>query len=503
MNLTWHRGGTGWRGLAIGGAVTVSAASVYGFWRAFAMAGPMATPMGPGPGGAWTLHGMPLADMPEMWVAAGGLVLVFLASVLRSRGPVPAARGDRPTRRMAVPRWVIAAVATACLTVDISKTSTLGFVIPGMRDEYGIGPSNASLIAVAGLSGTAMGALVFSRLMMRIKRRDTCLVAMLAFTATAMCGMMPTFTGNVAMCACMGTAVGGLAPMLITILSDLFPGGSRGAVVTALSLVATAAGYLIAAGSALWLEPAFGWRILWLIGVPTGILFAAMTPLIPEPGPREERTHNAALLAPDVLVSRSTMTVGLQCVFATVVGLLTFGLTTWVPTLAGTGGLSHAGTNGLLAGVAAVMVPCALALTLAYRRIGPVWLSVALAVGTAVFLVTLATSGATKGQPWLLAASLAGSLFAVNTMAAVFLPITADLAEARRRGGITGWVSFCNRLGGLTGPLVVSLIVSSVTDVLMAVGMLALLCGGIAAYMGRRHHTVRAAVVRERQAVGG
>jgi putative MFS transporter len=51
-------------------------------------------------------------------------------------------------------------------------------------------------------------------------------------------------------------------------------------------------------------------------------------------------------------------------------------------------------------------------------------------------------------------------------------------------------VSFFNRLGGLTGPLLISLIVSSVTDVLVAVAVLALICGTIAWYTGRRHHRV-------------
>jgi hypothetical protein len=71
-------------------------------------------------------------------------------------------------------------------------------------------------------------------------------------------------------------------------------------------------------------------------------------------------------------------------------------------------------------------------------------------------------------QVRLTAAALTATLFTANTMAAVFLPIAADLAEARRRGRTTGTVSFFNRVGGLTGPLLISLIVSSVTDVLAA-----------------------------------
>jgi putative MFS transporter len=294
------------------------------------------------------------------------------------------------------------------------------------------------------------------------------------------------------MCFLMGIAVGGLAPLLITILADLFPGRARGPMVTGLSVVATAIGYLIASGSALWLEPAFGWRVLWLIGAPTGLVLAAATFLIPERASFAEAIPEPADDGADRRrwESRTTFTAGLQRVYAIAIGLLTFGLTTWVPTLSRAGGLSLTTANTLLTSVAVAMVPCAVLMMLLYRRIGPVRLAVRLAVCTATLLLALAASGLAGSQVWLTAAALTATLFAVNTMAAIFLPIAADLAETRKRGRTTGTVSFFNRLGGLTGPLLISLIVSSVTDVLVAVAVLALICGTIAWYTGRRHHRV-------------
>ncbi|SFQ63802.1 hypothetical protein SAMN05421854_117110 [Amycolatopsis rubida] len=97
-----------------------------------------------------------------------------------------------------LPQPAIAAVAAA-LTIGISKTSTLGFVISGLRAEYGIDASTASPPAVSGLSGTALGALLCSR--------PACYpLAMLGFAAT---GMVRHHAGG-----------GELAPMLSTVLSD-------------------------------------------------------------------------------------------------------------------------------------------------------------------------------------------------------------------------------------------------------------------------------------------
>ncbi|MFC5113722.1 hypothetical protein ACFPN7_07220 [Amycolatopsis halotolerans] len=116
-----------------------------------------------------------------------------------------------------------------------------------------------------------------------------------------------------------------------------------------------------------------------------------------------------------------------------------------------------------------------------------------MAVCTAVLLLALAVSGWAVAAPWLSAAVLTVALLGVNTMAAVFLPVAADVADDGQRGRVAGSVSFFNRLGGLAGPLVLSLLVTSVPDVLTAVALLALLCGSVAAYTSRRQRMLRKA----------
>ncbi|MGK4584684.1 MFS transporter [Kitasatospora sp. HPMI-4] len=468
------------------GSVIVLASCAMAFQHAFAM--DPAMPMAPMPSATGRkLHGMPLSRMPEMFIAIGGLLLVVAGAALRGR-PRSASADARPGRRG---RLVVAVIGTAALTIDISKTSTLGFVIPGMRAEYGLDPRTASLLAVCGLSGTAAGALLFGVLTDRIGRRSSYLIATLGFAATSMCGSMPSFHGNLLMCGLMGLAVGGLAPLLITLLTETAGGQVRGSVVVALSVVATAVGYLVAAGSALWLEPVFGWRILWLIGAPTGAVLALLAPFVPDytsaPAPAPVPATRSAPAVHHVPSSARALTHGLQRAFATLIGLLTFGLTTWVPSLARVGGVPVRTANLMLTVAAIAMVPCALLLMLGYRRFGPTSMAAGLATVTAVLLLALTASGAVARVGWICAGALVAALFSVNSMAAIFLPIAADLAAPERRGRTTGWVSLFNRLGGLCGPLLLAGLVSSASDVLMAVSALALLCGAAAWYISRRH----------------
>ncbi|WP_063838235.1 MFS transporter [Saccharothrix sp. ST-888] len=467
------------------GTVVALAGSALGFRNAFSMDPAMADMAVPikKTSALHPLHGMPLSRMPEMFLAVAGLLVVVLGVSLRRR----AASAERPRPAWTGHRVLIAVIGTAALTIDISKTSTLGFVIPGMRAEYGLDPKTASLLAVAGLAGTATGAVLFAALSERFGRRGSYLLATIGFTVTSVCGSMPSFAGNLVMCGLMGMAVGGLAPLLITLLTETFGGRVRGSVVVALSVVATAVGYLVAAGSATWLEPVYGWRVLWLIGAPTGLVLVLLTPLVPDFSAQPRRSESAD--RPPVAAARA-FGFGAQRTFAVLIGVLTFGLTTWVPSLARLGGVPVGTANKMLTVAAVAMVPCALLLMRGYRRYGPIVLAAALATATALLLLALTASGAVTAVRWVCAGALVAALFAVNTMAAVFLPIAADLAAPGVRGRATATVSLFNRLGGLCGPLLLAGLVSSASRVLVAVAVLALLCAGAAWLIGRRQQAL-------------
>ncbi|GGM54462.1 hypothetical protein GCM10012275_26970 [Longimycelium tulufanense] len=465
------------------GTLLATGAALFGFIRELLMAGTSISDHHAMSSATNPLHGMPLADMPEMVVAVAGVLLALVGGVAaQATGQSAVARsGWQPTTRGA--RILVITLLAAALTIDVSKTSTLGFVIPGMRQEYGLEPRTASLLAVAGLTGTATGALLFGVLADRLGRRHAYLIATLGFTVTSMCGSMTTFTGNVVMCLLMGVSVGGLAPLLITMLGEFSGNSARGPLTTALSVVATAVGYLVAAGSALWLEPIYGWRIMWLIGAPTGALLVLATPLVPQ----HCVTPPAPVANPAHIASQRALSTPVQCAYAMLIGVVTFGLTTWLPTIARAGGVSAGTANLLLTTAALAMVPFAVLLAFTYLRLGPVALAAGLASATALVLLLLAGSGAAAHHGWLCAVALLAALFSVNTMAAVFLPIAADLADPARRGRVTGTVSFFNRLGGLTGPILLAGLVASVTDVLVAIAALATACAVASAVIGRRY----------------
>ena len=84
------------------------------------------------------------------------------------------------------------------------------------------------------------------------------------------------------MCFLMGASAGGLLPITFTLMAEMIPAKHRGWLLVALGGVGTSAGYLVAAGSAALLEPLFSWRVLWLLGLPTGALIIFLDRYIPE-----------------------------------------------------------------------------------------------------------------------------------------------------------------------------------------------------------------------------
>ncbi len=174
------------------------------------------------------------------------------------------------------------------VTIDIMKPTALAFVMPGMTIEYGLkSPLNpaaripVAYVALSGITGTVLGSFLWGWLGDRIGRRASILYAGIGFIATSICGAMPDFSWNLVMCFIMGVAVGGMLPICYALLAETIPARHRGWLMILIG-ADIAGGYVITSWLAVALVPTYSWRILWLIGLPTGMLFILLNRWIPE-----------------------------------------------------------------------------------------------------------------------------------------------------------------------------------------------------------------------------
>jgi putative MFS transporter len=179
-------------------------------------------------------------------------------------------------------------VMAIALTIDIMKTTTLAFVAPGMAQEYGLrsplnptGVMSVTYLPLSGITGTVLGSFIAGWLGDRIGRRATMLFGGITFIGTSICGAMPSYQWNLLMCFMMGLGVGGMLPIANALMADTIPARHRGWLMV---LIGGAGGgaYIITGWLASVLVPEFSWRILWLLGAPTGVLLILLNRWIPE-----------------------------------------------------------------------------------------------------------------------------------------------------------------------------------------------------------------------------
>ena len=242
-----------------------------------------------------------LAGMQMDTAMIVGMVLIVAGLVATTYGLLPRRPGgereaavarvrvraldDAPIRPAHVGLLLVMAVA---VTIDVMKPVTLGFVVPGFGAEYGLkSPTNpgghppAALLPLAGIVGTVLGSFAWGWLGDRAGRRATILLAGVLFIATAICGAMPSYELNLVMCFVMGLGVGGMLPIIFTLMAETIPARHRGWLMVLIG-GDIAGAYIITSWLSSTLVPEYGWRILWLIGLPTGLLLIVLNRWIPE-----------------------------------------------------------------------------------------------------------------------------------------------------------------------------------------------------------------------------
>ena len=121
------------------------------------------------------------------------------------------------------------------------------------------------------LAGTVIGSVLWGVLADIYGRKATILLSAVMFVGTSICGAMPSLAWNVGMCFMMGAAAGGMLPVTYALLAEMMPTRHRGWSLVLVGGLGAVGGYFAASGFSALLQPIFGWRILWLLNLPTGL----------------------------------------------------------------------------------------------------------------------------------------------------------------------------------------------------------------------------------------
>ena len=434
-----------------------------------------------------------------------GMVMFGLLTTLYSLIPPKAAKesgeynlkvralDDAPINPTHVGLLLVMAIA---ITLDVMKPTILSFVVPGMAREYGLrspvhpgGTIPVALLPLSGITGTVIGSFLWGWLGDKIGRRSSILIAGVTFIATSACGSMPAFWMNCVMCLVMGWGVGGMLPIMFTLMAESIPARHRGWLMVLIG-GDVAGAYILTSALASWLVPHYTWRILWLIGFPTGFMLILLNRWIPE-SPRYLLNHGRLKEAKDVmkrfgavaikekiLPDTSTSKTEIKDQFrqlfkppflgitATVAilalggGFVEFGFELWIPSNLQHLGFTEAGSFQLLRNAALIGFPLNFIVAWAYGFWSSKRTIIILTTVTAVSMLGFIFAGNTIVQHHiLLYVLLIVPIWGISSVISILSAYAAEIYPTRVRSRGSGVVAGFTKFGGV---LVISLVVLAI-----------------------------------------
>lgn len=385
-------------------------------------------------------------------------------------------------------------VMAAAITLDVMKPTILSFVVPGMAREYGLrspvnpaGTIPVALLPLSGITGTVIGSFVWGWLGDKIGRRSSILMAGVIFIATSACGSMPEFWMNCIMCLVMGWGVGGMLPIMFTLMAESIPARHRGWMMVLIG-GDVAGAYIISSALASWLVPHFTWRILWLIGFPTGFLLILLNRWIPE-SPRYLLNHGRLKEAKNVMKRFGAVAIkeekkvekvnlkikdqfrqlfkppylGITATVAILAlggGFVEFGFELWIPSNLQQMGLSEAGSYALLRNAALIGFPLNFIVAWMYGFWSSKRTIILLTLLTAVSMLGFIMAGdSIIHHQTLLYALLVIPIWGISSVISILSAYAAEIYPTRIRSRGSGLVAGFSKFGGV---LVISLVVLAI-----------------------------------------
>jgi putative MFS transporter len=369
--------------------------------------------------------------------------------------------------------WGLMSVLVIALVIDIMKPATLGFTLPGMMNEYHVSKATVSSFPFSALAGTVIGSVIWGWLADIYGRKATILLSAVMFVGTSICGAMPSLAWNVGMCFMMGVAAGGMLPVTYALLAEMMPSKHRGWALVLVGGLGSIGGYFAASIFSAFLQPVFGWRILWVLNLPTGLSLVLLGAFIPESakfllsrGRRNEalvvmqrfgsRARHSGPAEKVALMQHKGAVLTGRAFFGKLVALslaaicfslINFGLLLWLPADLITKGYSVGVSSKLLAESALIAFPTIFIVAYLYSRWSTKWSVVgSLAVSAAGLAGVLWLEVGGDTGPVVPVALL---IIGTNALIAMLLPYTAESFPLRIRGRTTGTVAACTKAGGM------------------------------------------------------
>ncbi|MGN8140208.1 MFS transporter [Pseudomonas sp. 22105] len=381
--------------------------------------------------------------------------------------------------------WIVLAWCFGLLIIDGYDLAIVGAALPAIMQAMGSEATSAGFMASSGLVGMVLGAILFGTLADRIGRRwaiSLCVFLFSAFTAAAGFAHEPLSFSALRFVA--GIGMGGAVPNVVSLMSEYAPRKVRNVLMT-LMCCGYALGSMLAALLGKQLLLSHGWQSVFFVAATPLLLIPFILRYMPESLAFVLRKQGSQALLASVQRLRPDLQLSADCEFvlpevdqrsgdsvgrlfsegrafstlmfwvAGIAGLFVlYALSSWLVKLMSLAGhdlgsalnyLIAFNTGGLLGAVAGGWVG---------DRLGLKWVSFVLFIVGAVALMLLARGV----QPLPLVVMLVGAS-TMGTQLLVYI-YTAQFYPASIRSTGLGFATGLGRIGAVSAPIVIGLLVS-------------------------------------------
>jgi putative MFS transporter len=276
----------------------------------------------------------------------------------------------------------------------------------------------------------------------------------------------------------MGLAAGGMLPIAFALISEMMPVRHRGWIMVSIGTMFALA-YILVSWLASILLPHYGWRILWLLNLPTGLILLLLSRWIPESvrfliahgrGSEAEAVmeHYSARLVLNDSSSELEVEAGVRnkwreilspqlrtkslvlVVLALGAGLVAFGFQLWLPSNLTKLGFNAKASSTILRNGALIGLPATVVLAAVYGLWSSKKTVVLAAVATVAALIGCAIVGnSIAHHQSLMYLLLAVPITAASSLTAVALAYGAELFPTKLRSRGTGLAAAGSKAGGV------------------------------------------------------
>jgi putative MFS transporter len=380
-------------------------------------------------------------------------------------------------KRLTKNQWKLICTANLADLLDFFDLFLIGYVTAALTKQWSLTYLQGGMILLASGIGAPPGAFFWGWLGDRIGRRASILYAGIGFIGTSICGAMPTYSWNLVMCFVMGVAVGGMLPICYSLLAETIPARHRSWLMILIG-ADIAGAYVITSWIAVALVPTYSWRILWLIGLPTGLLFIVLNRWIPESprfllaNGRDEEADAVMHRFGARVVERHDQDVGLEVeaevksswmqllrgelfwltaivgVLALGSGLVLFGFNLWIPS--NLRKLGYTDADAILRNAALIGFPLNFVIAWMYGFWSSKKTIIVLAALTAAALFGFVVAGnAIVNNRPLLYLLLVVPIWGISSVVAVLSVYAAEVYPTRVRSRGSGFAAGASKAGGV------------------------------------------------------